>query len=207
MSLLRDWTVSATAGEFVGFLVPAVVGAVLFDSAAALPALMVAGVVEGSVLGWSQARVLRHRLPAMSVRRWVLGTGVAAACAYLLGMSPSTFYETWSAWPVAIPIALGVLFGVALLGSIGVAQWLELRRHLPRAGRWIVWTAGAWLAGLTLFLVVCMPLWQPGQPLWLTVAIGALGGLLMAFVTALVTGFGIRHLLGTEHPAAPVVRA
>lgn len=206
MSLLRDWTVSATAGEFAGFLVPAVVGAVLFDSAAALPALMAAGVVEGSVLGWSQARVLRRRLPAMSVRRWVLGTGVAAACAYLLGMSPSTFHETWSAWPMALPIALGVVFGVALLASIGFAQWLELRRHVARAGRWIAWTAAAWLAGLTVFLLVCTPLWQPGQPWWLVAAIGVLGGLLMAFVTALVTGYGIRHLLAAKDPAASVAR-
>jgi hypothetical protein len=64
-----------------------------------------------------------------------------------------------------------VLLGAALLASIGTAQWLILRRHVTGALRWVGTTALAWLVGLGVFLGFAMPLWQPGQPLALTIAI------------------------------------
>lgn len=79
--------------------------------------------------------------------------------------------------------------------SIGTAQWTVLRNHLPHAARWIAITAGAWLCGLAAFLAVASPLWQPGQPFWLTVLIGVLAGILMAAVVAVLTGAGLLHLI------------
>ena len=67
--------------------------------------------------------------------------------------------------------------------------------HVVRAGRWIVATALAWLAGLAVFLAFTMPLWQPGQALALTILIGLAGGLLMAATTAAVTGRALCRLL------------
>jgi hypothetical protein len=69
-----------------------------------------------------------------------------------------------------------VVLGSALLASIGTAQWLVLRHHVAHAGGWIATTALAWLVGLVVFLGFSMPLWQPGQPLALTVGIGIAGG-------------------------------
>jgi hypothetical protein len=46
-----------------------------------------------------------------------------------------------------------------------------------------------------VFLGFAMPLWHPGQPAPLVVAIGAAGGLLMAATTALITGLALRRLL------------
>ena len=45
---LRRWIVVVTAGEAVGFAVPAVVGALLFDESAwiLVPALLTAGAIE-----------------------------------------------------------------------------------------------------------------------------------------------------------------
>jgi hypothetical protein len=48
---------------------------------------------------------------------------------------------------------------------------------------------------LGVFLGFAMPLWQPGQPLALVVAIGVVGGLLMAAATSVITGFALRRLL------------
>ncbi|WP_164842806.1 hypothetical protein [Actinoplanes solisilvae] len=48
---------------------------------------------------------------------------------------------------------------------------------------------------MAVFLGFATPLWHPGQPLALTVAIGAAGGLLMAAVTSAVTGLALRRLL------------
>jgi hypothetical protein len=92
-------------------------------------------------------------------------------------------------------IGAAIVLGAALLLSIGVAQWLVLRTVLARSAGWIATTAAAWSAGLAVFLGFAMPLWQPGQPVPVIVAIGAAGGLLMAATTSAITGEGLRRLL------------
>jgi hypothetical protein len=124
-ALFRPWTVSVTVGECVGFAVPALTGAVIMDrpAAVAVPLLVIAGSVEGAVLGWSQARVLRRMLPDLSLTRWILGTAAGAALAWLIGLLPSTFGGLLSSWPPAALIVAAALLGTVLLGSIGTAQW------------------------------------------------------------------------------------
>jgi hypothetical protein len=75
--------------------------------------------------------------------------------------------------PPALAVPAAALGGLVLLASIGTAQWLVLRRAGHDVAWWIATTAAGWLAGLTVFMVVVTPLWQPGQPALLTVAIGA----------------------------------
>jgi hypothetical protein len=154
----------------------------------AVPALLAAGAVEGLLLGWGQAVVLRRVLPGFPQRRWIVVTAAAAVLAYLIGLLPSTFAGIWSAWPPAVLIPVGVLLGTVLLNSIGVAQWTVLRGLAGDAGRWIVYSALAWLAGLGVFLVFTMPLWHPGQALGAVIAVGLAGWLLMAATMAGVTG-------------------
>jgi hypothetical protein len=156
-----------------------------------LPLLVIAGLLEGALLGWSQAHVLKRRLPALSVRRWTLLTALAAAVAWLLGLAPSEFSGVWMAWPPALQSTVGLLGGVALLASIGSAQWLELRRHLHRGWLWIPGTATAWTIGLVIFFVISTPLWEPGQNPVLIALIGTLAGTAMAIGTAIVTGLVI----------------
>ena len=142
----------------------------------AFAALALAGSLEGAVLGWSQARVLRRPLRRLSSRRWIVNTSAAAALAWSIGMLPSTAHDLWSRWPILLIVVAAAALGLVLLCSIGTAQWLELRRHVPRAGRWVITTAAAWCAGLVAFTAVTSPLWQPGQRPALIAAIGALGG-------------------------------
>jgi len=193
-SLLGRWTRWVTLGETVGFAVPAVVGAWTAGVSpfVGVPALLAAGAVEGTVLGAAQAHVLRQAIPGLPVRRWIGVTGVAAVFAYLMGLLPSTLA---TGWPTPAAVALGSAAGVALLLSIGVAQWTVLRAHVARSASWIAVTAAGWLAGLAVFLVVAMPLWHEGQPLWQTVAVGTFAGLLMATTVAVVTGLGLVRLL------------
>lgn len=129
------------------------------------------------------------------VRNWIVGTAVAGALAWFIGLLPSTYSEVWQAWPVSVQVVCGAAAGVILLCSIGFAQWLELRRHLPRAGWWVPGSAAAWCVGLVVFLGVSTPLWQPGQSPRLVVLIGILAGILMAVSMAAVTGFVLVRLL------------
>ena len=199
---MRAWFLTVTAAEALGFAVPAMAGAVTADApvAVVLTVVPLAGAVEGAVLGAGQAVVLRRALPHLPVRRWIAMTSVAAAVAYLVGLAPSAAVQVWSGWPAAVSIAVAVVLGAVLLASIGTAQWLILRGYVPRAGRWIVATAVAWVAGLGVFLIFTMPLWRPGAPLAFTVAVGVVGGLLMAATTAAVTGLALRRLLVFPQP-------
>ncbi|PVZ06365.1 hypothetical protein [Actinomycetospora cinnamomea] len=196
-ALLRTWIPVVALAELVGFALPAVVGvlAAASPTAVSVPALIAAGAVEGALLGAGQVVVLRRVLPAVSVSRWVGATAGAAALAYLLGLLPSTTASVTASWPVPVLVGLGAVLGVLLLGVIGTAQWLELRRHVVRAGGWIGVTALAWLLGLGVFLAVATPLWRPGQPVAVAVAVGLGAGALMAVVMAAATGVGLVRLL------------
>ncbi|WP_374152936.1 hypothetical protein [Pseudarthrobacter sp. WHRI 8279] len=195
-AFLVRWVAWVSAGESLGFLAPAAAQpvSVVFWPAAGVPLLVLAGFVEGAVLGWFQVRVLRTRLPAVSVRRWVLLTAAAAALAWTVGLL-SFSSESWQGWPAAAQIVTGTGAALVLLVSIGLAQWFELRRHVPRAWRWIAGSAAAWAVGLGVFMAVATPLWQPGQDLWLTATIGIGAAVLMAVAMAAVTGLVLVRLL------------
>ncbi|WP_336033094.1 cation-translocating P-type ATPase [Geodermatophilus sp. FMUSA9-8] len=206
-SLWRRWLVVVTAGEAAGFLVPVLAvlaGAADLPGASGPAVLLAAGAAEGALLGTAQATVLAREVAGFSRRDWILRTAGAAVVAWAIGTAPSTWAAGVLDWPVVAQVALAVPAAAVLLASIGWAQWTVLRRHVPRAGRWIAWTATAWLAGLAVFTALTTPLWQPGQAPALVAAIGAAGGLAMALTMAAVTGRGaVRLLGGLTHVAVP----
>jgi hypothetical protein len=191
---LRNWLLWVSLGESVGFLAPVLAQLAFAGSPVVAPALILAGAVEGTVLGWTQATVLRSRVPALNRRRWVGATAIAAAAAWFIGLLPAEWADVWQRWPEAAQLVAGVLVATVLLCALGFAQWFELRRHLAGAGWWILGSAAAWGAGLAVFFAVATPLWQPGQAGALVLLIGVLAGVLMAVCMALVTGV-VMHLL------------
>lgn len=197
-TFLSQWVGWVSLGESLGFLAPALAqpASAALGPAAAVPLLVLAGLVAGAVLGWFQVRVLRTRLPAVSARRWVLLTAAAAVVAWVVALL--TFSnEGWQGWPTPAQAATGTVAAVVILLSIGLAQWVELRHHVPRAWRWVAGSAAAWAVGLAVFMAVATPLWQPGQELWLVTAIGIGAAILMAVAMAVVTGLVMVRLLPT----------
>ncbi|MFI5588423.1 hypothetical protein ACIA5G_25450 [Amycolatopsis sp. NPDC051758] len=192
------WFFVVTIAEFVGFAIPATAGALTADRPVALtvPVMLLAGALEGAALGSGQAWVLRRAIPALNRGHWVTATAVAAAFAYLIGLAPSTWASSLTGWPPLLLWPTVAAMGIALLLSIGFAQWLVLRQHVAGSVFWIATTAGAWLLGLAVFLGVAMPLWQPGQAVSTIVLIGAFGGFLMAATTSAVTAVAVRRLPG-----------
>jgi hypothetical protein len=187
-----------TLAEFLGFGVPALVGAgsTGWPPGWGVLALAGAGAVEGAVLGFAQAVVLRRVLgPRLDRRRFVAATAAGAALAYLVVLVPINLADRLGDLPLLVLVVLGIVVGTVVLASIGTAQWLVLRAALPHSASWIATTAAAWAVGLLAFTAVTTPLWQPGQPLALVVAIGVLGGLVMAAAVAAITGAGLVLLL------------
>lgn len=87
----------------------------------------------------------------------------------------------WLQWLLAT--ALGWLVGLFLLGeagigaSVGLAQWLVLRREFTNAGWWILVSAVAWLVGWEI--IVDGQLLTPGADLISSLIVGAVMGLVL----------------------------
>jgi hypothetical protein len=195
------WFGNVTVGECAGFAVPAAVGAMTAHAvgAVSVPLLVLAGGVEGALLGWFQARVLRGAIDGFPVARWTAVTAAAAALAWAIGLTPSLTSEWLSGLPVWALVPLVAVGSVVLLLSIGAAQWTVLRGLALNAGRWVWGTALAWLAAIGVFIAVATPLWQPGQDVAIVVLIGVLGGLLMAATVAALTGLLVVRVVDGSH--------
>lgn len=197
------WTVAATVGELAGFTVPAVAGAAVSAAAAPDPVivatLVAAGFLEGVTLGFAQSGVLGRAAVGVRRRDWTLATGAGAAIAWLLGMLPSTFAGRV---PSGVLWALVAVVAPVLLVSLGLAQWLVLRRHRTGSAWWIAATAGAWLAGLAVFTGISSPLWRPDQSTAVVAAVGVLSGAAMAATTAALTGLAAVRLMAST-PGGP----
>ena len=200
---LRYWLFWVTLGEAVGFLAPALALLVLGGSPVRAPAVIAAGAVEGAALGWTQATVLRVRVPALSRARWVRATALGAAVVWFLALLPAEWASVWQRWPATGQTLAAVVGGTVLLTVIGIAQRTELRRHSRTAGWWIPGNAAAWCAGLLVFTAVATGLWHPGQSTALVLLIGVLAGILTMLTTALVSGVILLRLLPTKSPRQP----
>jgi hypothetical protein len=201
---LGRWVFIVGLGEVLGFAFPATVGVVTADSPLAFPALLAAGFVEGVVLGAAQYRAMRADLPTLRAGVWMLLTGAAAVLAYACGLLPSSSSSSWTTWPLPLQFTALAVLAVILLGSIGGAQWFELRHHLRGAGWWILGTTAGWLVGLGLFFTIAPPLWHEGQPVGQAVAVGLVAAAGMAAAMATVTGVTFDLLLKRTRAAQPV---
>jgi hypothetical protein len=141
--------------------------------AGALAAIALGIVLEGVMVGWAQGAVLQRRLRTLTLRSWLLATALGAGIAWALGMVPSTVMALRPMDPGAAPPAepsalvqypLAAALGLITGPVLGFAQWLVLRRHVKRAGRWL-WANGlAWGVGMPLiFLGMDRVPWNGGS--------------------------------------------
>jgi hypothetical protein len=109
-------------------------------------------------VGLAQWWAMHPWFPAITRRAWWLATLVGALVAYVLGYLPSTLMslaEGANQAPAAEPPQSIVLLLAAGLGAVAgavlsFAQWLALRKQLPRAGWWIPANMAAWLVGMPI---------------------------------------------------------
>jgi hypothetical protein len=200
--LLR-WVLLVTLAEAVGFTVPTAVGIVVTGASwgpvATLIALMLAGSVEGAVLGTAQADCL-YRWGVLPVRRWwIVATGLGAAVAWSIGMS--LFTLGGPSWTAAAVVVVGI-GGLLLLTSLPLAQYVVLRDHVKRPVLWIPINMAAWLLGIAWTLAPS-PWVDESTPTTALILIYGIAGLCMAATVAIVTGVGIVRLMVNSTADAP----
>ena len=211
--LWSRWVVANAVGEALGLGTTALVGLALFAAygeatgtlatlAVALAAILAGTAVEGVMVGTAQWLVLRRPLPGIAWGVWAGATAAGAGVAWTLGMLPSTLLalgqepgEATATEPSALAVyALAFLMGLVLGPILGCAQWLVLRRHLPRAGLWMPAHALAWAFGMVLVFAVVSAVVDRGLGPG-TIALAILGLAATGAVVGGVHGLALVRLL------------
>jgi len=198
----RRWTLATVIGEVVGLGgagILAGLAAVLAPEdpgAAVMVLLMVAmlgaGAGEGAVVGFAQSRILRHALPSIPPRRWVVATAVGALLAWSLGAAVFILaLPDDAAFQDHLPLML--VLGVACGTLLGAAQWVALRAHVARSGLWIVANTAGWAIGLMWAFFVPMAITEDAH-IAVVVPLALLTGLGTGIAPGVVTGLMLDRL-------------
>jgi hypothetical protein len=129
----------------------------------ALLAVAMGTVLEGAIAGWAQGQVLVTSTTRITLGARTLATSLGACIAWTIGMLPSTIVAllatpSTARMPEAAPagppfeltLALAATMGMLLGPLLAWPQWRLLRRHAPRAWRWIAANAAAWGVGMVV---------------------------------------------------------
>ncbi|HMQ49726.1 MAG TPA: hypothetical protein PKA00_19925 [Saprospiraceae bacterium] len=213
--LWLNWTFNCATGELLGI---GTAGAIAYGINTAIGepvhimtklivlfAMMMAGAIEGSLLGFFQWRVLKKIWPTMPSGTWIGYTIAIAVLGWFLGMLPSLFFipsQVEASANAGVELDQPVLFAVLSIGSglllgalFGLFQWIPLRKYSPKAAYWILANALGWGLGLGwIYLVASLP--QEGSPLSVLISLGIAGGLLAGLSVGAITGwFLIRKII------------
>jgi predicted Ser/Thr protein kinase len=187
--LWAGWLLATALGWAVGWAVGAPlsesVARPIGETGAMLAAETLGGAVAwgtlGLMTGVAQWLVLRRHMsnagwwvPA-SVIGWAVAGSVRWSQAPLAEEILSGFFRTFEEMglPWLIPlsgIAVGLLFDGVMGLVVGVAQRPVLKRHVERAGRWVLISAVAWAAGAVAMGLLAWAIDRPGQEVMYRVA-------------------------------------
>src|SRR5574342_656169 len=92
------------------------------------------GIISGVAVAGFQWAVLYKRIP--NAWRWAVVSSLAWILGYIL-------------FVVFFAANLGFLVGPLVGGTVGIAQWLLLRKIVDWAGWWVIISILAWTTGLT----------------------------------------------------------
>ncbi|MGB5916950.1 MAG: hypothetical protein WBG63_18945, partial [Phormidesmis sp.] len=184
---------------WTGFTWLAFIGSLLFIEIGERSDLsLMEGSLGGALVGLAQWQMLRSHLP--NAHRWLVASvlGWGALTLFHIGalgwMAPATLN-------LPLRILLGLVYGSYVGAGLGVAQWLAIRRQVPRAWRWVPLSSGVWAVAIAAGWLVggCLRLVSHlfiSEVLGLMVAWGAIAAL---------SGFGIVGLLYPQSPARPLL--
>jgi hypothetical protein len=149
--------------------------------------MLVAGLIQGALLGLLPGQVLLRLLPEADFEAFVRNTTLVVGLEHLLAMLPVTL-ATLSAGPTPeLAYWSHTLASVGFALALGPAQWLALRRY-ARARQYVVASSLAQLAGLVLewLAQALLPSFELDLP---AIALRLAWAALLAGLVALPTGW------------------
>lgn len=144
----------------IGYIIFAVVGEPqnIWMSLMSFGLMVASGVIEGTIVGFSQWWAMHPWFAPIIRRTWVGATVAGAVTAWFFGSLPFSLMDMSAqsnGAPVVEPPQIVVLLGAAAVGLVAGAvlaslQWLVLRKYVHKADRWIPANMLAWAAGMPL---------------------------------------------------------
>lgn len=199
--LWLKWTLYCGLGEFFGITAAAILATAAnniplptnspFNLLILIVAVTLSGIIEGTITGYLQAKIL-SRVFGVNLKRWILLTVAVAVIGWLAGSLPSALSNPNTqdlTQPNLLQMLVAAAFlGIAAGGAFGFAQFLELKRHVKKASRWIFANAIAWaFAMMVIFTAATLPNSQ--TPALLIVLAGMVSGVLAGLILGAVTGW------------------
>jgi hypothetical protein len=216
-SLWLRWTLNCAFGELMGiglaggiaYGVNLLIGEpeTFVQKLSVLFFMLVAGAIEGTLLGFFQWRVLVGKFPGIPKNEWLFYTILVAVAGWFLGTLPSLFFipsnpagyqQSGTSFSVDfshpfIFALLSVGTGLALGAVFGLFQCFSLRKYAQKAYSWIWANALGWGAALGwIYLFASIPTAQ--SRLLFTVTMGISGGLLAGLSVGGITGYYLLKL-------------
>jgi hypothetical protein len=151
--------------------------------------IVLGGVVEGTALGWLQARALARLLGPTGRRRWLLATVLVAGIGWAAASAPAALAGDDGGGQ---PPLLLVLVGAAVLGTVmgavlGSAQAWALRHQVRHPWRWVFGSAAGWTAAMPVIFVGATGV-DAAWAWWLVLPAGAVTGAVAGALLGLVSG-------------------
>jgi hypothetical protein len=209
---IKKWTFFCAFGELSGiaiagtiaFFVNTAVGEpqTLVQKLAVLISMLVAGAIEGSLLGWFQWKILKE-ITKIRKAEWMRATILVAVLGWFRGMLPSLFFVPPAGPEGSVGSGLfddPLVFAAMCIGSglvlgaiFGTFQYFVLRKYMSNAAWWILANALGWGVGLGwIYAGASLPDEQSG--LVLNIVAGASGGILAGLSVGVITGLFLRKL-------------
>jgi hypothetical protein len=194
----RAWVVACAAAEAIG--ITAASGAArcamaLEDRGAAhaaawgLAIVVAGGLVEGTALGWLQARSLARVLGPIGRRRWLVATVVVAGLGWAAASAPAVLAgDDDGAQPPLVLVLLGAVGLGATMGAVlGAAQGWALRHRVRHPWRWVIGSATGWAVAMPVVFLGASVV--PGSwAWWLVVPVGTVTGAVAGSVLGVASG-------------------
>lgn len=166
--LWLKWVAANAVGEMIGLGTTFAVLGLGLSAASGISGILgillgyglaiITGILEATVVGWAQWRVINPWLPKITFKAWWGATLIGALIAYCLGYLPSTIMslqdqstQTAAVEPeqwVILLLAAGMGLGGGLV--LSYFQWRVLRKHVDGARVWLPANMLGWILGMPL---------------------------------------------------------
>jgi len=181
--------VGLSAAFFVGYIFTPINASISAFSIVSLTLLVViiGALFEGAIVGIAQSIPLKSINAGVSKKSWIIATMIGVELAWLAGTVPAIALSlfTTPASQLALSDTLlplqyffAVVSGLVIGSLLGVPQWLLLRKHFNKTGRWVSANALAWAAGMPLIFIGME--FIPWSGSWLSISVA----LILVCITA-----------------------
>ncbi len=205
----NQWILKYSFGEILGIGAAATIGRLLFvgfsDTALSqtpflfFSILVMAGAMEGIVIGYVQWKSISRLVVDFRPGRWIALTVIASVIGWLLILPPSVVFISFLSSLNFIDNYYSILYTAAAGGSFGaiisVVQFFILRKFYHKAVMWIIANVIGWMVSFNIIYLALLLFSYTSSVFYNVVIIVlacGLSGLLQGAVTGTVLHFSMR---------------